>query len=140
MATLNTNQAIQTLTKGRDALQQGNRLVLMKYGRWHYLTLSQDQDSILAVNFMSAESAINMVTQMLSQAVLIRFADISPFFEAELAKKVLPGAASYGDMLANGRCRLITGHTTDTLQGVADPIDKQIDAIQQLMDKGKRGP
>ena len=140
MENFSPTQAVHALSKRLGALQQGNRLVLMVHERWHYLTLSPDQRSIMAVNFMSAEMAVNTVTQMLPEAMLLRFNDISPIFEAELLEKVLPDAESYRPLLANGRCRLITGHTTDTLQGMAGTIDSQIDAIQHLMNNGKRGP
>ena len=132
-------QAIHAMAKGLGVLQQGNRLVLMAHGRWHYLTLSPDQGCIIAVNFMSAGIAANTVDRMLPEALLIRFADISPIFEADLAEKVLPDAESYRLLLENGRCRLIRGHTTDTLQAMAGTVEAQIETLQQVITAGKRG-
>ena len=140
MENFSPKQAFHALSKRLGALQQGNRLILMAHERWHYLTLSLEQGSIIAVNFMSAEMAADTVDRMLPEALLIRFADISPIFEAELAEKVLPDAESYRSLLVNGRCHLIIGHTTDTLRAMEGSLDSQIDAIQHLMTTGKRGP
>jgi hypothetical protein len=140
MENFSPTQAIHAMSRGLGALWQGNRLVLMAHGRWHYLTLSTDAGGIMAVNFMSSDIATDTVNRMLPEALLTRFTDISPNFEAELAGKVLPDAESYRSLLVNGRCRLIIGHTTDTLQEMSGSIDSQINAIQHLMTLGKRGP
>lgn len=138
MDNFSPTQAVAALSRELGALQQGNRLVLMTHGCWHYLTLSPGQGGIVAVNFISAEMAMSAVKSMLPEAMLIRFVDISPIFLTELDEKVLPDAEAYRPLLENGRCRLIIGHTTDTLREMEADIDTLIETIQQRMN-GKRG-
>jgi hypothetical protein len=133
-------QIMNALANRDQAWQQGNRLVLRQNGRWHYLTLSPDLSHIAAINFMTPERAEDMIENMRTQAGLIRFSDIAPSFTSELAQKVLPDAESYRLLLANGRCHLIMGHTTDTLHTMEADIDTLIDTIDQLMKSGKPGP
>jgi ABC-type Zn uptake system ZnuABC Zn-binding protein ZnuA len=137
--TTHDSQSIKiSLSDAKQAWQQGNRLVLSEHGRWHYITLDYDMKQIVAVSFVSEEQAENLLSTMMNDGALTPFADISPNFSAELAEKVLPDAEAYRPLLENGRCRLIIGHTTDTLRELEADIDTLVKTIQQRMD-GKRG-
>ena len=85
------------------------------------------------------ESATDLL-QLVHREIGPQLAETEQIFEAELAEKVLPDAESYRLLLENGRCRLIMGHTTDTLQAMAGTVEAQIDTLQQVITAGKRGP
>lgn len=138
MTTFDLKSIKTSLLNAKQAWQQGNRLVLSQYNRWHYITLGYDMNPIVAVSFVSEEQAENLLSTMINNGALTQFTDISPNFLAELADKVLPDGESYRLLLENGRCRLIIGHTTDTLQELEADIDTLVKTIQQRMD-GKPG-
>jgi len=129
---------LQSLSSHEQAWQQGNRLLVWRYERWHYLTLAFDMSQIVAVSFMEAERVRRTLSNMIDNADFTQFSDIAPIFVDELARKVLPNAEAYRPLLENGRCRLIIGHTTDTLRPVEADIDTLIQIIQQRMN-GKPG-
>ena len=138
MTTLDPKSIKTSLLNAKQAWQQGNRLILRQHSRWHYITLAYDMRQIVAVSFVSKEQAENMLSTMMNNGALTLFSDISPNFPAELAEKMLPKAEAYRPLLENGRCRLIIGHTTDTLREMDADIDTLIETIQQRMN-GKRG-
>ena len=138
MTTIDPHSIKRSLSDSRQAWQQGNRLVLRQHEHWHYITLNYDLRQIVAVNFLSEERVENMLLTMMTHGTLAQFSDISFNFPAELAEKVLPDAEAYRPLLENGRCRLIIGHTTDTLRELEAGIDTLVKTIQQRMD-GKPG-
>ncbi len=130
---------IQTLRTEQQVLKQGNRLILRRYERWYYITMTMDSNQISAVNFMSEKRITSMVREWTANARLLTVKEISPNFQSELNEKVLLNADSYRPLLKNGRCHLVGGYTTDTLHTVDADLDTQIHTIQSRMD-GKPGP
>jgi len=129
---------LQTLSNHEQAWQHGNRLLVWRYERWHYITLGFDMSQIVAVSFMEVERVRRTLSNMINNSDFAQFSEVAPDFVDELAEKVLPNAEAYQPLLENGRCRLIIGHTTDTLRSVEADVDTLIQIIQQRMN-GKPG-
>lgn len=138
MPTLDIETSLKALRGFDIARQQGNRVVLWQHNRWHYITLEYDLSEIVAVNFMNEAQIKNSLATMANNANFVKFSDVTPNFVDELAEKVLSVAEAYRPLLANGRCHLVIGHTTDTLRTLEADIDTLVETIQQRMD-GKPG-
>jgi hypothetical protein len=108
----------QQLAHSETTLLHGNRAVLFRHGRWHYLTLGDQGGGmgIQALNFLSPSRAESLITAWLADgAEPVAFAHVSPIWSAEVAEKILPTAAAYRPLLLAGRVSLVRGSTTDTL-------------------------
>lgn len=121
-------------------LRLGNRLLLFRHQRWHYVTLDASSAVIRAVNFMSPTRTDWLLTDWAAPAALLPFEQVSPAFARQVAQVILPEAEAYRDMLENGRCQLILGATTDTLRPSAAHINSQIAHLEQIMKSGQAGP
>ncbi|MFO7679529.1 MAG: hypothetical protein R6X34_05710 [Chloroflexota bacterium] len=119
-------------------LRLGNRLLLFRHQRWHYVTL--DAAAIRAVNFMSPTRADLLLSDWAASAVLLPFEQVSLAFARQVAQVILPEAEAYRGMLENGRCQLILGATTDTLHPSTATINSQIAYLEQMMKSGQAGP
>jgi len=148
------SQLRHQLEQSETALLRGNRAVLSRYGRWHYLTLGDQVGGmgIQALNFLSPARAESLLTEWLAKGAQPEaYAHISPIWSAEVAEKVLPTAAAYRPLLLVGRATLVRGSTTDTLWvmdgapggapgGVAGDETAVLSFLAQMMASGQAGP
>ena len=142
------------LEQSETALRHGNRAVLFRHGRWHYLTLGDQVGGmgIQALNFLSPARAESLIAAWLTDGVQpVAYAHISPIWPAEVAEKVLPTAAAYRPLLLAGRVSLVRGSTTDTLWvmggtpdgapgSVAGDETAVLSYLAQMMASGQAGP
>jgi hypothetical protein len=138
------------LTQSETALLHGNRAILFRHGRWHYLTLGAQADGqgIQALNFLSLARAEALLTTWLAAGARpVPYAHISPIWGAEVAEKVLPTAVAYRPLLLAGQARLVGGSTTDTLWVIGGLPGAQLGEetavfsyLAQMMEKGEAGP
>ena len=147
-------QLRRQLEQSETALLHGNRAVLFRHGRWHYLTLGNQAGGmgIQALNFLSPDRAESLIMDWLADgAQPVAYAHVSPIWSAEVAEKVLPTAAAYRPLLLAGRASLVRGSTTDTLwvmdgapDGAQDSVAGDETAVlpflAQMMASGQAGP
>lgn len=145
------NHFHRQLSQSATALLHGNRAILFRHGRWHYLTLGRQggEADIQTLNFMSPARAEPMITDWLARGVRpTPFARVSAIWAAEVAAKILPTAEAYRPLLLAGRVRLVRGHTTDTLWvvgGESDDVTSPdatavLPYLAQMMATGQAGP
>ncbi|MBK7919394.1 MAG: hypothetical protein IPJ94_24665 [Chloroflexi bacterium] len=143
-------QLRRQLEHSETALLHGNRAVLFRHGRWHYLTLGDQIGGmgVQALNFLSPGRAESLITAWLTGgAQPVAFTHVSPIWSAEVAEKVLPTAAAYRLLLLAGRVSLVRGSTTDTLwvmggapgSALADET-AVLSFLAQMMASGQAGP
>jgi hypothetical protein len=140
----------QQLAQSETALRHGNRAILFRYGRWHYLTLGGQAGGvgIQTLNFLSPARAEALLTEWLAKGAQPEaYAHISPIWSAEVTEKILPTAATYRPLLLVGRASLVRGSTTDTLQIVGGAPDDMageetavLSFLAQMMASGQAGP
>jgi hypothetical protein len=139
-------QVRQQLEQSETALLRGNRAVLFRHGRWHYLTLGDQGDGmgIQALNFLSPARAESLIVEWLAaDARPVAYPHISPMWAAEVAEKILPTAAAYRPLLLTGQVRLVGGATTDTLWimgGAPGDETAVLSTLAQMMASGQAGP
>jgi hypothetical protein len=139
-------QVRQQFAQSETALLRGNRAVLFRHGRWHYLTLGDQGDGmrIQALNFLSPARAESLIVEWLAAGARpVAYAHISPMWAAEVAEKILPTAAAYRPLLLTGKARLVGGATTDTLWimgGVPGDETAVLSTLAQMMASGQAGP
>ena len=143
-------QLRRQLEHSETALLHGNRAVLFRHGRWHYLTLGDQIGGmgVQALNFLSPGRAESLITAWLTGgAQPVAFTHVSPIWSAEVAEKVLPTAAAYRPLLLVGRATLVRGSTTDTLWvmdgapgSVAGDETAVLSFLAQMMASGQAGP
>jgi hypothetical protein len=143
-------QVRQQFAQSETALLRGNRAVLFRHGRWHYLTLGDQGDGmgIQALNFLSPARAESLIVEWLAAGARpVAYAHISPIWATEVAEKILPTAEAYHPLLLSGQARLVSGWTTDTLWVMGStPGDLSGDEtavlsfLAQMMASGQAGP
>ncbi len=144
------SQLRHQLEQSGTALLHGNRAVLFRYGRWHYLTLGDQVGGmgIQALNFLSPVRAESLIVAWLAVgAQPVAYAQVSSNWSAEVVEKVLPTAAAYRPLLLVGRATLVRGSTTDTLWvmdgapgSVAGDETAVLSFLAQMMASGQAGP
>jgi hypothetical protein len=140
------NPLFDQLSQFERVLLRGNRGILFRHARWHYLTLGNLDGGlgIDALNFMSAARAESLLTNWLAKGEQpTAYAHVSPIWAAEVAEKVLPTAADYRSLLLTGRVRLVRGSTTDTLwvaDNLPDDEERILSYLAQMMESGQAGP
>ncbi len=141
------------LEQTETALLHGNRAVLFRHGRWHYLTLGDQvgRMGIQTLNFLSPARAESLIADWLANgAQPVAYAHVSPIWSAEMTEKVLPTAAAYRPLLLVGRATLVRGSTTDTLwvmvgspggspDDVAEDETAVLSFLAQMMARGQAG-
>ncbi|MFZ1755277.1 MAG: hypothetical protein WAU10_16130 [Caldilineaceae bacterium] len=144
------SQLRRHLEQSETVLRRGNRAVLFRHGRWHYLTLGNQVGGmgIQALNFLSPDRAESLIVDWLAGgAQPVAYAHVSPIWSAEVTEKVLPTAAAYRPLLLVGRASLVRGSTTDTLWvmggapgSVLADETAVLSYLAQMMANGQAGP
>jgi hypothetical protein len=140
------NPLVDQLTQFETTLLRGNRGILFRHARWHYVTLGNLDGGLVidALNFMSPARAESLLTNWLAKGERpAADAHVSPIWAAEVAEKILPTATDYRSLLLTGRVRLVRGSTTDTLwvaDNLPDDEDRILSYLAQMMERGQAGP
>jgi len=79
------------LEQSETTLRHGNRAILFRHGRWHYLTLGDQVGGmgIQALNFLSPARAETLIAARLADgAEPVAYAQVSPIWSAGLSTTI----------------------------------------------------